>query len=162
MGVHARDARARGVHLFATRARLKPRHAFLRGPHAVARAPLPLPGDVHSGLRLVSLSLRSRVGLQQRLEPLQVRFGDSQLRVEGRDIRVRGRHLRLGLADVLRPGDGLQEARLGVGGRALRAGTYDLQFHVARVEPCDEVAARQAIALVCEQLRIRPPISADT
>ena len=128
------DSRARRVDLLGPRALLQPRHGFARAAHALRGAALPLARHVHSRLGIVALLLRAGVGLEQRLEAIQIELRRLQIGLDRRDVRLGGIHLRLGLANVLDARAGLEQPQLRHGGGAIGAAALNLQLGVARVE----------------------------
>ena len=139
--VDRRDARARRVDLLAAaRRRCRRAERFARGAHALRGAALPLPRHVHARLRIVALLLRAGVGLEQRLEPIEVELRGLQLGLDRGDLGLGGVDLRLGLADVLGARAGPSSRSCASAAARSARSALNLQLGVARVERRDHVA----------------------
>jgi hypothetical protein len=84
--------------------------------------------------------------LEQRFESVELELSGFQLRVSRCDLRFGGLHLCLRLTDVLLAGARPKQPELSLGYGAVRSCTLNLQLRVSRVEACDHILRRDAIA----------------
>jgi hypothetical protein len=155
--VDSGDASAGRFELFTQRAGLEPRDNLPGGPYLVSRAAEALARDVDPRLGVIALLLGTCVCFQQRFEALEIGFRGRELRLGGRGGGGGGVDLRLRLTDVFAARAGLQQAELRVGRRALRPRAVDLQLDISRVEACNDITCRDAIAFGHPQLQQAPP-----
>jgi hypothetical protein len=98
------------------------------------------------GRSVIALLLRSGVGLQETLEPFEVRLGGTKIGLRGCNVGRRGRGTRIGLPDVFGPRACLQQTKLGIGLRAIGLRTLQSQIDIAHVQAGDDISLRKAVA----------------
>ena len=121
--------------------------ALLGDAHPALRGRQAVPRDVPPRRGIIALLARARVAGQQGFEALQVLLGGGELGLRGRDVGLCGGDLRFGLPDVLGPGAGEDQSKVGLGLLAVGAGALERQLHIARVEGEDLLAHLHAVTL---------------
>lgn len=148
MGLGGREPGAGGGNLLGTGAFLEVHEPLVGGADAFL-------GRLEPGLRhllsrcgIVALLLGAGVGLEQRLEPLQVGVRGGEVVAGAGHVGLRGGDLCLGLPDVLRARSGLEQGEVGRGLIAVGLGPLEREAGVGGVEDGEDLALFDAVALV--------------